>query len=62
MIEGPPTEVEVLRAALRPFAEQARRFNVNPKGDDLWVSLAVAGSAWVRARELLADDLVKALL
>ena len=42
-------EADVLRDVLAPFAEAARAHGVRTGKDDLWVSLGVASSAWVRA-------------
>ena len=44
-----------LRDALRPFADASAAHGVKQGKDDLWVSLGVAGSAWVRAREALKE-------
>lgn len=51
------SEVMRLREALRPFADAARAHGVRrATRDDLWVSLGVAGSAWVRAADLMGKD------
>lgn len=44
----------MLRAALVPFAKAAEDHGVRkPSPEDLWVSLGVPSSAWVRARAVL---------
>ncbi len=47
--------VRELEATLKPFAVAAADHGVRASKDDLWVSLGVAGSAWIAARAALPD-------
>lgn len=44
-----------LAHVVAPFAQAAAAHGVKQGKDDLWVSLGVAGSAWVNAREALKE-------